>query len=1054
MGAGIFAAIVRRRWLILVLASVVVVAGVWNMLGLAIDAVPDISPKQVLILTEATGLGPLEVERLVTVPVENAMAGLPGLDDVRSKSRFGLSAVYVTFSPGSDVDVGRARVFQRLQQAKSTMPPGVGTPEEGPLTTGLGEILEFELEGPGYTPMQLYRTLEWTIVPQLKLVPGITNVDIYGGKLGTYEIRITPDRLRAAGVTLPQLFAAVGGNNLARGGAYIERGEEQEVVRGVASVQSRDDLAHIVLGTAPGGVPVTVGDVADVVEAPRLQIGAVTHDGRGQTVVGVAEMQYGLNSSDVLPRLKAGIAAVEKTLPPGMSIHVFYDRSALIDRAIHTVAHNLVEGAIFVIVILLLMLGSIRAGLIVAAVIPVSMLMAFAGMRWLGIPANLMSLGAIDFGLIVDGAVVLIENVMRRRAEDPDRPLAELVPVAAAEVARPVLFSVVIITAVYIPVLSLESIEGKMFRPMALTVMLALISALVVTLLVMPALAATALGRKTTTRDTLPVRLARRLYTPALARAERHPYLVAGAAACLFAVSAFLATGLGGEFIPQLQEGAIVLTSNKLPSINLDASLRTVGEIERVVRTVPEVKTVVSQTGSAAVPTDPMGVESTDSYVILTPPGRWHAGRTQEVITAEIEKKVTDAVPGVDIEMSQPIAMRMNDLLQGVRSPAALTIYGPDLKTLRTLADKAVGIVDKVKGASEVRAEQQGGLPDLTIRIDRAALARYGLPASDVLDTVEAIGGHEVGRVYRNDGTETPIDVRLAPAARASATTISDLAIGLPGGGSIPLSAVAAVTVSDGPAQIERDRLKRRIAVEMHVTGRSMNGFVSDAQKAIASKLHLPQGYTVEWSGEFRNLREATARLALVVPCVLALVFMLLYLNFGSLSLSALIFLNVPMAATGGILALLIRGMPFSVSAGIGFISTFGIAILDGVVLLSYIENEREAGKSAAEAARDGAEKRLRPVLTTALVASIGFVPMAIATSTGSEVQRPLATVVIGGLITATMLTLLVLPSAYPLASRFRDRATSDGDHAGGAHDEGSPDPEKDGTRREAHETA
>ena len=1019
MGERFFAAIVRRRWLVLVFALVVVVAGLWNMTGLAVDAVPDISPKQVLILTEATGLGPLEVERLVTIPIENTMAGLPGLDDVRSKSRFGLSAVYVTFSPSSDVDVERARVFQRLQQAQSMMPPGVGTPQEGPLTTGLGEILEFELRGPGYSPMQLYQALEWKVAPQLRLVSGIANIDIYGGELGTFEVRVRPNRLQAAGITLADLFSSLAGNNLARGGAYIERGEEQEVVRGIASVESRADLAHIVLKTAPGGVPVTVGDVADVVLAPQVQIGAVTHDGRGQTVVGVAEMQYGLNSSDVLPRLKASIAAVQKTLPPGMAIDVFYDRSGLIGRAIHTVAHNLVEGAVFVVVILLLMLGNLRAGLVVAVVIPVSMLMAFAGMRWLGIPANLMSLGAIDFGLIVDGAVVLIENVIRRQSEDGERSLADLVPAAAAEVARPVLFSVVIITAVYIPVLSLQSVEGKMFQPMALTVMLALVCALAVTMIVMPALAATALG-KAASRETLPVRL----NTPLLKDADRRPRLLAAVAAASFAVSVFLATGLGGEFIPQLQEGAIVLTSNKLPSINLDASLRTVGEIERVIRTVPEVKTVVSQTGSAAVPTDPMGVESTDSYIILTSPDTWHAGRTQRVITDEIEQKVKAAVPGIDVEMSQPIAMRMDDLLQGVRSPAALTIYGPDLHTLRTLADKAVSIVNGVKGASEVRAEQQGGLPDLTIQIDRAALARYGLPASDVLNTVEAIGGRQVGLVYGADGTETPISVRLAPEARASGSTISDLAIGLPGGGSVPLSALAAVTVSEGPAEIERDGLKRRIAVEMNVSGRSMNGFVTDAQKAIDDKLHLPGGYTVDWSGEFQNLREASSRLALVVPGVLALIFMLLYLNFGSLALAALIFLNVPMAATGGILALLLRGMPFSVSAGIGFISTFGIAILDGVVLVSYIEAERRAGKPAEAAARDAAKKRLRPVLTTALVASIGFVPMAIATSTGSEVQRPLATVVIGGLMTATMLTLLVLPSAYPIVSRWREQAS------------------------------
>ncbi|WP_428391511.1 efflux RND transporter permease subunit [Lichenicoccus sp.] len=1026
-----FAAIVSRRWLVLVLALIVVAAGLWNMRELAIDAVPDISPKQVLILTEANGLGPLEVERLVTVPIEMQMVGLPKLKNVRSKSRFGLSAVYVTVKDDADVETERARIYQRLQLAKAMMPPGVGAPQEGPLTTGLGEIIEFELRGPGYTPMQLYRMLEWHVVPKLKLVPGIVNVDIYGGELQTYEVRVDPGRLSAEGVTLPQLFTAIQANNTARGGAYIESGAEQQVVRGMALLDTRADIANIVVRTAPGGIPVTVGDVARVVMAPKVRLGAVTHDGQGETVLGVAEMQYGLNSSTVLPKLEAGIKAVQKTLPKGVEIRIFYNRAGLVHRAIHTIAHNLIEGALFVVVILLLALGNLRAGLIVAAVIPVAMMMAFAGMRAFGIPANLMSLGAIDFGLVVDGAVVLVENVLRRQTAQEQEgqkdagPVADAVPAAAAEVARPVLFSVAIITMVYIPVLTLQSIEGKMFRPMALTVMLALGSALLVTMLILPALAATFLSDSPTLKDTILVRGARRLYTPALARTTRHPWLTFGLAAGLFVASAWFALGLGSEFIPKLQEGAIVVTSNKLPGINLDASIRTVTEIERVIRSFPEVKTVVSQTGSAAVPTDPMGVQSTDSYAMLKPRSQWHGYSTQQQLRDAIEKKVKAAVPGVQFELSQPIEMRMNDLLQGVRSPVALTIYGHDLAKLRALARKAVKIVNAVKGASDVRADHEGGLPDLTVRVRRAALARYGVSANDVLDMVQIVGGRTVGTVYGSDEAETPIVVRLAPAARTSAATIGALPVALPGGGAVPLSTLADISVSTGPSQIERDQLERRIAVQIHVRGRSTNGFATAAQKAVAQKLHLPEGYRVEWSGQFKNLRSATARLALVVPVVMAVIFMMLYLNFGSLPLAALIFLNVPMAAIGGIAALALRGMPFSVSAGIGFISTFGIAILDGVVLISYIEQEREAGRSPAEAAREAAEKRLRPVLTTALVASIGFVPMAIATSTGAAVQRPLATVVIGGLITATLLTLLVLPALYPVASSWRKDETA-----------------------------
>ena len=1016
-----FETLVARRWLVLVLALAVVGVGYVNLRQLAIDAVPDISPKQVLILTEAQGLGPLEVERLVTFPIETQMTGLPGLKDVRSTSRFGLSAVYVTFDDGVNVETERARVFQRLQTAKEMMPPGVGSPEEGPLTTGLGEIFEFELRGPGYTPMQLYQMLQWRVVPQLRLVPGVVNVDIYGGELETYEVRPSPERLRAQGISLPQLFAAIEANNATRGGAYIERGDEQEVVRGLALAQSRDDIASIVLKAAPGGIPVTVGDVGDVVLAPKVRLGAVTHDGEGETVAGVVEMQYGLNSSEVLPKLKAGIAEVQKKLPPGVEIRPFYDRSDLVQRAIHTVAHNLVEGALLVVAILLLMLGNFRAGLIVAAVIPLSMVMAFVGMRAFGISGNLLSLGAIDFGLIVDGAVVLVENALRRQSsgDGGEKDPVKVVPGAAAEVARPVIFSVVIITTVYLPVLTLQSVEGKEFRPMAETVMLALGSSLLITMLVVPALAATFLSAKAAQKDTFVVRWARKGYAPMLRRAEGHPYVTAGIAALLFAGSVFLATRLGGEFIPTLQEGAIVVTSTKLPSINLDASIRTVTEIEKAIRSFPDVQTVVSQTGSAAVPTDPMGVQSTDSYVILKPAGQWTTAHTQSALQAAIQKKVEAAVPGVAFEFSQPIEMRMNDLLQGVRSAVALDIYGPDLGTLRSLADQAVQVIQGIKGAADVHAEQEGGLPDLTVQVNRERLARYGINASDVLAVVEAIGGRTVGTVYGQNDTETPIVVRLPAADRASAERVRDIPVGLANGQAVPLSSVADVTVAPGPAQISRDKLQRRISVQINVRGRDVNSFATEAEKAVGQKLHLPNGYSLEWGGEFQNLRSASARLSLVVPAVLALIFLLLYLNFGSLKLSALIFLNVPMAATGGIAALVLRGMPFSVSAGIGFISTFGIAILDGVVLASYIEEERAAGKKPKDAAREAAEKRLRPVLTTALVASIGFVPMAFSTSAGSEVQRPLATVVIGGLITATLLTLVVLPSLYPVVAEF-----------------------------------
>jgi cobalt-zinc-cadmium resistance protein CzcA len=1022
---GFFDALVRRRWLVMVLALGVVAGGWFNLRQLAIDAVPDISPKQVMILTEATGLGPLEVERLVSFPIETAVTGLPMLKDVRSTSRFGLSAVYVTFEDGANVQIARAQVAERLQQAQSMLPPGMGTPTLGPFATGLGEILEFELRGPGFTPMELYQMLQWRIVPQLRLVPGIAEVNIYGGALQTYEVQVDPDRLRAQGITLPQLYSAIESNNAARGGASIYHGDEQEIVRGMALVQSIGDISGIVLKAAPGGIPVTVGNVAEVKMAPKVRLGAVTHDGEGETILGVADMQFGLNASEVLPGLKAGIAKVQATLPPGVKIDVFYDRSDLIGRAINTVEHNLGEGALLVVAVLLLMLGNFRAGLIVATVIPISMMMAFVGMRVLGISGNLMSLGALDFGLIVDGAVVLIENVLRRQSEgkkdgkdgkaEGGQDPVKVVPGAAAEVARPVIFSVAIITLVYLPVLSLQDIEGKTFRPMALTVMLALVSALFVTMLVTPAMAASFLGSKASEKDTFIVRGARRGYTPVLRLATGHPWLTAGIAAALFGVSVFFGMRLGGEFIPQLSEGTIVMTSTKPASINLDASINIVTDIEKVLRGFPDVERVVSQTGSAAVPTDPMGVQSTDTYVILKPQSEWKTAKTQEGISSAMEKKVKAAVPGISLELSQPIQMRMDDLLQGVRSDVALTIYGEDLDTLSKLADQAVQVIKGVQGAADVRSEQEGSLPAMTIKLDRARLARLGLNASDALAVVEAVGGRQVGLVYGTNDTQTPIMVRVAPEARASLQTLRDLPVGVANGAAVPLSAVADVSVAEGPSQVTRDKLQRRVAVDINVRGRDVQSFVAEAQQAVADKVKPPKGYTVEWGGTFQNLQSASARLAIVVPGVLLLIFLLLYLNFGSLRLSALIFLNVPMAATGGIAALVLRGMPFSVTAGIGFISTFGIAILDGVVLASYIQQERNEGRDAKEAAGDAAEKRLRPVLTTALVASIGFLPMAVSTSAGAEVQRPLATVVIGGLVTATLLTLLVLPALYPM---------------------------------------
>jgi len=1015
-----FALLVRRRWLVLVLALAGAVGGIVNLEGLSIDAVPDISPKQVMVLTLSPGLGPQEVERLVSFPVENAMAGAPGLTGLRSTSRYGVSAVYVTFDDAMAVTEARAQVFQRLPLAKTMMPAGVGDPEMGPMATGLGEIYQFEVRGPAYSPMALKRILQWTIAPKLKLTPGIADVNVYGGQMPTYEVRISAESLHRYGVTMGQVYAALAENNAARGGAYIEHNDQQEVIRGLGLAKDTKDLANVVVSTAPGGVPVTVATLGEVVEAPKVRLGAVTHDAAGETVVGIAMMQQGENASAVVEGVKRTIADLRPQLPPGVEIVPYYDRSTLVARTIRTVEHNLMEGAVLVIVVLLLLLGNLRAGLVVAAAIPLSMLMAFAGMRLFGLSGNLMSLGAIDFGLIVDGAVVMIENVLRARGEHPDRPAEEVIRKATVEVARPILFAVAIIIMVYLPILALEGVAGKMFRPMAFTVILALAGSLVLTMTLMPALAAIVLaGPGIGERETRLVHWVRGGYMPVLRLAERRTGLTVLVTLALFGGSCLLATRLGGEFLPKLSEGSIVITSEKLPGINLDASLKVMHRIEQTLKSFHEVKRVVSLTGSAEIPTDPMGVESTDSFITLTDPSTWKTAATQEGLVEAFDKRLRAEVPGVSYTFSQPIQMRMDDLLEGVRGDVAISLYGDDLKILKGKADAIVRAVSGVSGAADVKAEAQAGMPALSIQVDRAAAARYGVNVGDVLDVVESIGGRTAGMIYGDDNSITDIVVRLRAIDRGDIERIRDLPVGRTGKTLVPLSLVASVEVSTGPAQISRERLQRRISVQANVRGRDVQSFVRDAQAAVKAQVALPPRYSIQWSGQFQNLQEATARLSVVVPAAMAAILVLLVVMFGDVRLAGLIFLNVPIAATGGIVALYLRGLPFSISAAIGFIATFGIAILNGVVLTSYIRDLERVGLDAREAATRAAELRLRPVLMTALVATLGFLPMALSTSAGAEVQRPLATVVIGGLVTATLLTLVVLPAVYPFLAHI-----------------------------------
>lgn len=1011
----------RYRALVFIFVGLAVAGALLCMLTLPVEAVPDISPKEVLVSIVAPGLAPEEVERQVTFPIESQMTGLPGMTDLRSVSRFGVSVVYVEFNDSTDIFQDRVLVNERMQAARSSINvPGVN-PVLGPLSTGLGEIMQFQLSGPpGMSLMQLNTIMTWQVAPRIKQIDGVADLNVNGGSEQTFEVSLDERRLLQYGVSPGEVFRAVDENNATAGGAWIEHNQEQQVVIGRGLIQTLDDLGNIVLrgGNGANAPPVFIRNVADVRMGPRVRLGAVTRDGKGEIVNAVVLMQVGRNSGDVTRAVRASIPSIEQSLPKGVTLRPFYDRSDLSRRTIHTVEENLTLGAVLVMVTLLVMIGDVRAALVITSVIPLSLLIALTGMKVFGISANLMSLGAIDFGMIVDGSLVLVENTLRRQSagyasSKSAGDMTQTVGDAARDVARPITFAVAIIIIVYLPVLSLQSIEGKMFRPMAETVILGLLGSLLLCLTWIPAIASLALRSDRRDRDTAPVRWARAGYTKALAVCENHPWIVLSVAAILFGTAAILATRLGGEFIPQLQEGSLVVTSARLPSVALPTSIANATLIEKTLKSFPDVKTVISNTGTSAIPTDPMGVEQTDSFVILKPSGEWKTADGQDGLVAAYGKALEKAVPGTAFTWSQPIEMRMDDLLEGVKTAVAISIYGDDLATLARLGKEVAQVVRSVQGAADTAPEQISDLPFMQIDVDRRRAAQYGVNARDVLDVVAAIGGRIGGNVFQNNST-LPTQVRFNAVDRDGIDRISALRVLIPAGGSVPLSEVATIKVAGSAAQVSRDQVQRRTVVQTNVRGRDTVSFVKAAQAAVAQQVKLPPGYRIEWAGQFQNLAQASHRLAIVVPVALILIFVMLYMTFGSVRLGLLIFLNLPMAATGGIFALVLRGLTFSVSAGIGFIALFGVAVLNGVVMVSYIVARREDGGSAKDAATEAAQERFRPVLATALVASFGFIPMAFSTSAGAEVERPLATVVIGGLISSTLLTLLLLPSLYP----------------------------------------
>ena len=1033
---------IKNRFLVMVLALLLVVAGTVAMFNLPIDAVPDVTNVQVQVLTSAPALGPEEVERFITTPVELAMSGLPRLEEVRSVSKFGLSAVTVVFHDGTDIYFARQLVTERLQAARESIPEGYGDPELGPISTGLGEIYQFEVQGQGQgkTPMELRTILEWEISPRLRLVPGVVEVNAFGGEFKTYEVQVEDQALVQYNVSVGDVLSALERNNGNAGGAYIEKGGEQYLIRGEGLISSLDDIGDVVVKADEEGTPVYVRQLGALRFAPMVRQGAVTRDGRGEIVSGIVMMLMGANSRQVVTDVKVALDDMRPSLTKlGVTINPFYDRTELVKKTIRTVATNLVEGGILVIVVLFLMLRNLRAGLIVATAIPLSMLAAFIGMRYFGVSGNLMSLGAIDFGLIVDGAVIVIENSVRmiaHRSQELGRPVSpeersSLVLRASREVLRSATFGVAIIAIVYLPILSLTGIEGKMFVPMAMTVLFALAGALVLALTFIPALASMFLPAQVAEKESVIVSVVRRRYEPLLVKAIARPKLTLAISVAVFAVSVAIIPFLGAEFVPRLDEGALALQAWRLPSVSLEESVRQTTHLERVLKQFPEVTTVVSKTGRAEIATDPMGVEISDVLVMLKPHDEWITAKDREGLIEKMDAALKENLAGSIFSYSQPIELRVSELIAGVRSDVALKIYGDDLPSLKRIADNAVTVLSKVKGAADVKAEQTAGLPVLRIRIDRRAIARYGINAADVLDVVSTLGGRQAGIVLEGQ-KRFPLQVRFSPETRRDMESLGNLRVRAPGGQLIPLAQLAELHAEEGPAQVSHETGRRRITVEMNVRGRDLASFVGEAQAAIDSAGVVPAGYFIDWGGQFENLQAASKRLAVVVPIALALIFVLLFMTFGSPKLALLIYMNVPFAVTGGVFALALRGMPMSISAGVGFIALFGVAVLNGLVLVSYIKQRRDEGETAAEAAADGARVRLRAVLTTALVASLGFIPMAIASGAGAEVQKPLATVVIGGLITSTLLTLLVLPAVY--AWLFRG-PTSDAAPAPPRHD-------------------
>ncbi|WP_437185404.1 efflux RND transporter permease subunit [Planctomicrobium sp. SH668] len=1004
----------KNRFLVIIGTLLMAAAGMNAALHLPIDAVPDMTNVQVTVITEAGALSPVEVERYVTYPVEWTMGGLPNVQEIRSVSKFGISVVTIVFEEGTDIYWARQLIAERIPAAAEQIPNGYGQPQLGPLTTALGEILQFEVRGDAYTSMELRTILEWEVAPQLRSVRGVTEINVHGGYYKSFEVRPDPSRLSSYGVTLEELFAAIGENNATAGGGYFVHLDEQRFIRGQALMEGIDDLQKIVIKRSEAGTPILIGDLAEVTIAPLVRQGAVTRDARGEAVVGLVMMLIGENSREVVERVKERIGEIRTTLPEGVKLEIIYDRAALIGRTLKTVVTNLMEGGTLVIIVLLIMLGSLRAGLIVALAIPLSMMFATNMMYTFGVTASLMSLGAIDFGLIVDSSVIMVENCIHRLSHNTEnKPRLEVIRDAAIEVRKPTLFGELIIAVVYLPILMLEGMEGKLFRPMALTILFALAGSLVLSMTLMPAMASLALPRNLKDKDVWLVRLIKWVYRPVVTRAIRAPWITAAIALIIFGISIPVGARLGAEFMPKLQEGDLLIEVNRLPSAALEGSISLSTDIEKILKQFPQVKTVFCKTGRPEIANDVMGVQQTDVWVILKPIHEWPTHHDRELLVEEISETLNEAIPACTFGFTQPIEMRVDELVAGVKADVAVLLYGDRLEVLGSKAKEIERVLKGIPGAVDVKADYQGNLTTLTILPRQDALARYGVSAQKVLDVVSAIGGNQVGQIFEGRA-RFPILVRLPEEWRGNIELLRQLPVSEAGGKPIPLGELADVKIEETPPSVEHEDGRRRTYIAANVRGRDVAGFVAEAQAAIRNQVDIPRGYEVRWGGDFENLQSASLRLMIITPIVLLLIFILLHTTFNSIRLALLIFLAVPVAASGGVFALALRGLPFSISAGVGFIALFGVAVLNGLVWVSAAENLRAKGMPLREVTLETAISRLRPVLMTALVAAFGFLPMALSHGDGAEMQRPLATVVIGGLITATLLTTLVVPATYP----------------------------------------